>query len=96
MLFYFYIFFMILLLIIFSIRSFIHWKKNIPVNLFVEGLRNENNGHFEEAIINYETALNKFEKSRFKSNLKNKIIEKLKILHTVIEYKNNFRFGRAM
>ncbi len=81
-------------LILLSIRLFILWKKNIPVELFVKALRNENNGHFEEAVISYETALNEVKKIRFHGNLKNKIIEKLKLLHTVIEYKNNLHFIR--
>jgi hypothetical protein len=85
---------MIVSLIIFLIRFFIIWKKNIPVELFVEALRNENNGNFEEAVITYETALNEFKKMKLHRNLENKIIEKLKVLHTIIEYKNNLRFIR--
>jgi hypothetical protein len=94
MAFYFYIFLlMILSIIILLICSFILWKKNIPVELFVEALRKENNGNFEEAVINYETALNKSKKIRFLSNsFENKIIEKIKVLHTIIDYKNNIRF----
>jgi hypothetical protein len=96
MAFYSYIFlFMIFSIIILLIRSFILWKKNIPVELFVEALRNENNGNFEEAVITYETALNKSKKIWFLSNsLENKIIEKIKVLHTIIDYKNNPRFIR--
>lgn len=92
---YYYFFLIIgLSLISISIRYFILWKKNIPVELFVEGLRNENNGHFEEAIITYETALNEFKKIRYHSNLKKIITGKIKVLHTVIEYKNNLHFTR--
>jgi hypothetical protein len=76
---------MITLLICFLVLR----KKNIPVNLFVEALRNENNGYFEEAVITYETALNEVNKIRFHGTLKNKIIAKLKLLHTVIEYRNS-------
>jgi hypothetical protein len=95
--FYSYIFLlMILSLIILLIRSFILWRKNVPVELFVKALRNENSGHFEEAVINYETALNKFKKNKSHSNLKNKIVEKLEVLRTVIEYKNKFHFGQTV
>ena len=96
MAFYSYIFFlMILSIIILLIRSFILWKKNIPVELFVEALRNENNGDFEEAIITYETALTESKKTRFlRNSLENKIVAKLKVLHTIIDYKNNLRFIR--
>jgi hypothetical protein len=69
-------------------------KKDLPVELFVEGLRYENNGHFYEAIINYENALSEVKKNVFHDDLKNKIIQKLKVLHTIIEYQKNFGFTR--
>lgn len=69
-------------------------KKNLPVRLFIEAQKNENNGHFEEAVVTYESALDEIKKIRFHNNLKNKIINKLKVLHTAIEYKNNFQFIR--
>lgn len=81
-------------LVFLFIRFFVLWKKNIPFELFVEALRDENNGHFEEAVTTYETALNEVKKIRFHGPLKNKIIQKLKLLHTVIEYKNNFILPR--
>jgi hypothetical protein len=88
----------VLSIIILSIILLIHLfnlrKKNIPVGLFVEALRNENNGHFEEAVINYETALNEAKKIRFNNTLKGKITGKLKLLHTIIEYNNNLHFIR--
>ena len=87
-------FLMLLLLIIFLIRSIVLQKKNIPVGLYVEALRSENSGHFEAAVINYENALNEVKKIRFHSSLKNKIIEKIKVMHTIIEYKNNLQFTR--
>ena len=96
MTFYYYIFLIMLLSLIFlTIRFFVLQKKNIQVKLFIDALRIENSGHFEEAIITYETALNEGKKIRFHSNnLENKIIEKLKVLHTIIDYKNNIRFTR--
>lgn len=82
-------------LIIFLFRRVFLRKKNVPDELFAEALRNENSGYFEMAIIKYEKALNEVKKDRFQgSSLKSKIIEKLKVLHTVIEYKNGFHFGR--
>ena len=91
--FYDYFFLIIVLsLIILSIRFFVLRRKNIAVELYVEALRNENSGHLEGAVITYETALNEVKKIRFHSILKNKIIEKLKLLHSIIEYNNNFHF----
>jgi uncharacterized protein YpmS len=85
---------MILSLIIFLIRSFVLRRRNVPVDLFLEALRDENSGHFEAAVVTYESALNAARKSRFNSYLKNKINEKLKVLHTIIEYKNSLHIIR--
>ncbi|HLK30065.1 MAG TPA: hypothetical protein VKT28_15905 [Puia sp.] len=84
--------FVIITIAILVAYSLVIRKKNIPLNLFVEALKDENNGHFEQAVIAYETALNAFKKAKSHkyNNLKNKIIEKLKILRTLIEYKNSF------
>ena len=65
-------------------------KKDTPVELFVEALRNENNGHFETAVVTYESALNAVEKSRFHSYLKNKIIEKIKVCILLLNIKKAF------
>ena len=90
---YYYFFSLIVLsIIILLVRSIVLRRKNAPERLFVEALRNENDGHFEEAIITYENALNEVKKIRFHGGLKNKIQEKLKILHRNIEYKNSFHF----
>lgn len=92
---YYYIFSIILLtIIIILIRSFILRRKNIPVQLFNEALKNENSGYFEEAVITYETALNEIKKIRFHGTLKNKIIDKIKVLRTILEYNNNHRLAR--
>ena len=85
-------FIMIALLIISIISSFFVKRKDLPVELFVEGLKYENDGHFDEAIINYQNALSEVKKNRFHRDLKHKIIQKLRVLHTIIEYKKNFQF----
>lgn len=68
----------------------------MPVELFVKALRNENNGNYEEALIAYESALNEVRKIRFHGSLKHKIIEKISLLHTLIDHKNSFRFIRQV
>ena len=50
----------------------------------MEAQKNENDGHFEEAVITYESALDEVKKFRFHGNLKNKIIGKLKVLNTAM------------
>ena len=87
-------FIMIALLTVSIISSLFLKKKNLPVELFVEGLKYENDGQFDEAIINYENALSEVKKNRFHGNMENKIIQKIKVLHTIIEYKKNIRFTR--
>ncbi len=92
---YYYIFSIMLLTIIFLlIRSYILRRKNTPIQLYNEALKNENSGYFEEAVITYETALNEINKNRFHGTLKNKIIDKIKVLRTTLEYNNNLRFTR--
>ncbi len=92
---YYYVFFFIAILIfVLLLRYFIFAKKNVSVKLFAEALKNENSGHFEEALITYQNALNEVKKIRFHSHLQNKIVDKLKVLNTVIEYTHNARFTR--
>jgi hypothetical protein len=88
------VFFVIGIYIVHLIRLFILSQDNIPMALFIKALKEENSGSFEEAIVSYENALGKFVKINYHNSLKNKITEKLKILHTVIEYKKNSNFVR--
>jgi len=81
-------------LIVVSARTFIHWKSHIPVGLYAKALRAENNGNFEEAITAYEILLSQCRRVRFQKAFKNKIIGKVKLLHTIIEYNNSSRFVR--
>jgi hypothetical protein len=93
--FYYYFFSVILLsLIVVLIYSFTIWRKEIPVQLFIEALKEENNGDFEEAIAGYEIALHEFDKIKSHNSIRNKIIEKLKVLHLVIDYQNSIHFRR--
>ena len=85
-------FIMIALLITSVISSIFLRKKNLPVELFTEGLKYEIDGLFDEAIINYENALSEVRKNRFHRELKSKIIQKLKVLYTISEYQKNIQF----
>lgn len=93
--FYYYIFLLVAISIItVSILFFKSLKKNTFELLFNEGLKQENIGHFHEAIIIYERVLNQLSKSNSKRKFKAKIVDKIKVLHTVIEYENYFRTKR--
>jgi hypothetical protein len=83
---------MIALIIASIISSLFLKKKDLPVELFVEGLKYENDGLFDEAIINYENALSEIKKNRFHRDLENRIIQKLKVLYTISEYQKNVQF----
>jgi hypothetical protein len=92
---YYYFFIVIVwLVIVFLIRYLLLRRKDIPAELFVAALRNENSGDFETALVVYENALDEARKSRFNNGLENKINGKLKLLHSIIEYKKNFHFTR--
>lgn len=76
--------------LIFMIRRFINRRRKLP-GLFYEALRNENSGQFETAVLSYERVLEEANKKGTRaSDLKTMITEKLKILHSVIAYKNGF------
>lgn len=92
---YYFSFAAIVLIILLSIRLYISRRKNIPAALYVEALRNENSGQLEAAVITYENALLEVQKVRFPDiTLRNKIVSRLKVLHTLIEYNNSFHFTR--
>jgi hypothetical protein len=61
----------------------------MPARSFSAALQNENNGNYEEALSNYEIALVEVEKTNYNKTLRIKIIEKIKLLHTVIQYQRN-------
>jgi hypothetical protein len=95
MLFYYYIYLLIALTGLFLLIKFlVARKKDIPVEFFVAALRNENNGCYEEAVVTYEKALTEAKKSRLHNMLKIKIIEKIKVLHTIIDYQNSIHYIR--
>ena len=76
-------------------RRLISTRSNASDELFAEALKNENSGYFEAAVTTYERALGEARKAGFQSgDLKNTIIEKLKVLNTVIRYQNGFHTGR--
>jgi hypothetical protein len=91
-----YFLYLIILLVAFFllVRYIIQRRTSLPIKLFIKGLRTENSGKFDEATISYENALNEVKKSMFHHSLKNKIIEKLKVLRTIKKYKKDQNFIR--
>ena len=91
-LFYYILFVMLLMLILVFIRHYFLRKNSIPVQLFAKGLENENSGYYREAVASYETALNEVKKKKYHNNqLESRIVAKLKVLRTMIDYENSFQ-----
>lgn len=80
---------MTLLLIILFLRALLSRKRNPSVKFFSAAQKFENDGDFEEALINYESALTEIKKEKLSKNLRIRIVEKIKVLHTVINYQKN-------
>lgn len=82
-----------LLIILLLSRFFIQRTMIVPARLFHAALKNENEGRFEEAELGYRSALDEVKRQKFQSRkLRRAIVEKLKVLSTVIEYNR----GRKM
>jgi hypothetical protein len=69
-------------------------KTSLSSQLYSKAIKAENEGLYDEAVISYENALSEIKKNRFHRNLKIKIYEKLKILHTLRTYKKDQGFIR--
>jgi hypothetical protein len=76
----------VLFVIILFLRTFIYQNRNVRAKSFSVALQNENNGDYEQALTNYEIALSEVKKTRNNKTLRSTIIEKIKILRTVIQY----------
>jgi hypothetical protein len=75
----------------FPILHLFQKNKYLPWDLYVKALKSENSGHFENAYASYKSALGEINKSRFQNvDLKKRTMEKLKVLETIINYKNSF------
>lgn len=92
---YYLMYLIIFLLVIFLIVRYIVLNKISPADeLFRKGLKNENNGNYDEAIMVYEQALKEAERTKWHHGLKVKLIEKLNVLRTVSSYQKSQDFIR--
>lgn len=89
MVFYLSLFFLILLIVL--LLLFFHSRRKTEADtLYEEGLKEENIGNFKEAVLVYKKALSVVDNFRFRSELKTKILNRIKVLHTVIKYEAVF------
>lgn len=65
-------------------------QKTLGVKLFYTALKYENEGRYEAAIAGYEQALSEAKKRRHSKDQQNKIVDKIMLLQTVMQYENNF------
>ena len=65
-------------------------KRTRHTQLYSEGMRHENAGDYDLAIHDYEDALNEIVKHKQDKEFANKIVQKIKILRTTIDYEKNF------
>jgi outer membrane protein assembly factor BamD (BamD/ComL family) len=71
-------------------------KKNSHSELYSEGLRNENEGRYNLALHNYETALGETRKLNSSGKFTGKLAQRIKILRATIDYEKNFQSGRDL
>jgi hypothetical protein len=66
-------------------------RKNAHTELYIQGLRNENNGCYSSALLNYEDALSEIRKLGVKDRFSVKIAERMKVLRSTMAYEKNFQ-----
>jgi|SRR6186713_372841 len=87
------LFFVLPVILSILIILFIINKKNSHTELYSEGVRNENEGKYSQALRNYEGALVEIRKLRMNRKFGDKIAQRIKILQTTINYEKNFQDG---
>lgn len=91
---YYFYFLLVFIVLIILIRFLRFRKRSIPETLFINARRNENDGDWEQALIGYESALLAIKKPGYQRSLRTKIIDKLQLLHTIIDYRRSLGFIR--
>jgi hypothetical protein len=84
------------LILLYCIRLLVGYQSNISTAFFIEAIKEENNGRYEEALVNYQSALDELERIHDHSSMKYRVIEKKKLMYTIIEYKKNSSFVRQI
>lgn len=87
-------FFVLICAVLFIVRRLARKRRNTPDMLLAEALRYENNGIYDKAVASYQAALEKIKKIRSQRMLHSKISQKLKVLHTLMEYESRTAPGK--
>lgn len=83
-----------LALICLVVLIYLWHKQNAHTELYSEGVRNENDGQYEQALHNYEDALNEIRKLRLSKRFGTKIVARIKVMRTLINYEKGFQRSR--
>jgi hypothetical protein len=70
------------------------YKKNNHTELYREGVRNENDGHYLLALQSFEKALNENLKLKLDNKFGIKISQRIKVLRNFTLYENSLQAGR--
>jgi hypothetical protein len=78
------------LVAVFIVRS----KQSTNTQLYREGVRNENDGHYLLALQNFEEALTENRKLKLDTKFGVKISQRIKVLRNFMGYEDSFQIGR--
>jgi len=72
-------------------KTIIQKNRQSSVSLYVKALKDENSGNLEGALANYKSAYEEAAKTRFQENMKERILNKMKVLHSMKGYNKQFQ-----
>ena len=81
----------ILSILLYIVRTVIKKKRQTSFSLYVKALKDENSGNLDAALANYKSAYAEATKTRFQENMKERILNKMKVLHSMKGYNKQFQ-----
>ena len=72
-------------------KTIIQKNRQSSVSLYVKALKDENSGNLEGALAKYKSAYEEAAKTRFQENMKERILNKMKVLHSMKGYNKQFQ-----
>ncbi len=75
---------------------FAQYRRNSHTELYKEGVRNENDGHYDLALQNYEDALSEIHKLKLDNDFGIRISQRMKVLRNFMQYEQNVQIFRPV
>ena len=72
-------------------KTIIQKNRQSSVSLYVKALKDENSGNLEGALATYKSDYEEAAKTRFQENMKERILNKMKVLHSMKGYNKQFQ-----